>query len=115
MPGSPDCTIWCKAMMGMEDSVDYYNLFYRVIVRDSFKNDFSRENVIARFDEHNAAVVRECPPDKLLVFEAKDGWGPLCKFLGKSIPDQPYPHVSMGLFLLHIIVDNIVVCLSYVF
>lgn len=33
------------------------------------------------------------PPEKLLVFEPKQGWEPLCKFLGKPVPDQPFPHV----------------------
>ena len=30
-------------------------------------------------------------PSRLLVFEASQGWGPLCTFLGKPIPDEPYP------------------------
>ena len=34
------------------------------------------------------------PREKLLVFEAKDGWAPLCAFLGKPIPDAPYPRVN---------------------
>lgn len=34
------------------------------------------------------------PPERLLVFEPKDGWEPLCKFLGKPVPDQPFPHVN---------------------
>lgn len=34
------------------------------------------------------------PPEKLLVFEVKQGWEPLCKFLGKPVPDQPFPHVN---------------------
>jgi hypothetical protein len=29
-----------------------------------------------------------------LVFEAKEGWEPLCNFLGKPIPDVPYPRVN---------------------
>jgi hypothetical protein len=31
---------------------------------------------------------------RLLVHSAKDGWEPLCKFLGVPVPDVPYPHVS---------------------
>ena len=34
------------------------------------------------------------PADRLLVFRATDGWGPLCAFLGKPVPDVPYPHVN---------------------
>jgi hypothetical protein len=28
------------------------------------------------------------------VFEPKEGWEPLCKFLGKPVPDQPFPHIN---------------------
>ena len=31
---------------------------------------------------------------RLLVHSAKDGWEPLCTFLGVPVPDVPYPHVS---------------------
>ena len=32
------------------------------------------------------------PKENLLVWNVKDGWGPLCEFLGKPIPDGPIPH-----------------------
>jgi len=57
-------------------------------------DDWSPEAVKRSFEEHNNAVIRECPKDKLLVFRASDGWGPLCKFLGKPVPDVPYPHLN---------------------
>ena len=28
---------------------------------------------------------------RLGIHEAGDGWEPLCAFLGKPVPDQPYP------------------------
>ncbi|WIA40149.1 hypothetical protein OEZ86_013548 [Tetradesmus obliquus] len=34
------------------------------------------------------------PVDRLLVFEVSQGWGPLCKFLGKPVPQQPFPHIN---------------------
>lgn len=34
------------------------------------------------------------PADKLLVFEVSQGWGPLCNFLGKPVPPQPFPHIN---------------------
>jgi len=34
------------------------------------------------------------PADKLLVMDIKDGWEPLCKFLGKLIPAEPFPHAN---------------------
>jgi hypothetical protein len=31
------------------------------------------------------------PEDRLLIWNLKDGWKPLCDFLGKPIPDIPIP------------------------
>ena len=32
------------------------------------------------------------PKEDLLVWNLKDGWEPLCKFLDKPIPEGPIPH-----------------------
>ncbi len=32
--------------------------------------------------------------DTLLEFNAKQGWGPLCEFLGVPVPDFPFPRVN---------------------
>lgn len=42
---------------------------------------------------HHYRDVRELvPKERLLEFELKDGWGPLCEFLGKEVPEVPFPH-----------------------
>jgi hypothetical protein len=28
------------------------------------------------------------------VFEVKEGWEPLCRFLDAPIPDEPFPHIN---------------------
>ncbi|MEP3051830.1 MAG: sulfotransferase family protein [Erythrobacter sp.] len=55
---------------------------------------FEEEHARAVFDAHNEAVQAELPPERLLVFEVKQGWEPLCAFLGKPVPDRPFPHVN---------------------
>lgn len=52
------------------------------------------DHLISVFNRHNEEVKKTIPKDRLLVFEAKDGWGPLCEFLGKPIPSEPYPRVN---------------------
>ena len=32
------------------------------------------------------------PKEDLLIWNVKDGWEPLCLFLDKEIPDEPFPH-----------------------
>jgi hypothetical protein len=63
----------------------------KIIGENTFGFDFSEENMIATYLRHNEEVKRIIPRDRLLVFEAKDGWEPLCEFLGVPMPDKPYP------------------------
>lgn len=46
------------------------------------------------YEDHNAFVRRLVSPDQLLEFNVKDGWKPLCKFLGHSVPKEPFPKVN---------------------
>jgi len=46
------------------------------------------------FDEHTARVRDTVPADKLLVFDVRDGWPPLCRFLGVPVPNTPFPNVN---------------------
>jgi hypothetical protein len=46
------------------------------------------------FDDHIEAVKRTVPPERLLVFAVKDGWEPLCAFLGVPVPNEPFPRVN---------------------
>lgn len=50
--------------------------------------------MLARFHRHNEDVLKTVPKDRLLVFEAKQGWAPLCAFLGVAVPATPYPHAN---------------------
>ncbi|MHC5002061.1 MAG: sulfotransferase family protein [Planctomycetota bacterium] len=53
-----------------------------------------REHMIACFERHCDEVAEGVPADRLLVFEAKDGWGPLCEFLGVPVPEGDFPRVN---------------------
>ena len=50
------------------------------------------------------------PPEKFLFFKHQQGWDPLCKFLGLSVPDTPYPHRNKGGAIADEIVET-----SYIF
>lgn len=50
-----------------------------------------RAHAIAIYEKNVAAVKATIAPERLLVHEAGDGWEPLCAFLGRPVPDQPYP------------------------
>jgi hypothetical protein len=53
-----------------------------------------REFALRTFEEHNAAVRRDVPAGRLLEFEVAQGWEPLCDFLGRPVPDGPFPRLN---------------------
>jgi hypothetical protein len=46
------------------------------------------------YERHNERVRREAPADRLLEWQATDGWEPLCRALDLPVPDEPFPHVN---------------------
>ncbi len=65
-----------------------------VIAKSGFPPGLSRDELIDAFVLHNEAVKATVPANQLLVFEVKDGWAPLCAFLGVSTPDEPFPRTN---------------------
>uniref|UniRef100_H2ZPT8 Sulfotransferase n=1 Tax=Ciona savignyi TaxID=51511 RepID=H2ZPT8_CIOSA len=47
------------------------------------------------YRRHNSHVLQAAPKDKLLVFNVKEGWKPLCDFLGVPVPDKPFPRKNV--------------------
>jgi hypothetical protein len=52
------------------------------------------EAAVAAFHRHVAAVTESLPAHRLLVFDVRQGWRPLCAFLGVAPPDEPFPHLN---------------------
>jgi sulfotransferase family protein len=54
-----------------------------------------KDHAIAVFEQHIEEVKQHVPPEKLLVYDVKQGWKPLCVFLGVEVPkDTPFPHLN---------------------
>lgn len=47
-----------------------------------------------RFRAWNRSVIDKAPAGRLLVFDSREGWEPLCTFLGVPVPDTLYPHAN---------------------
>ena len=55
-------------------------------------------------EQYNAQVMAEKKSDELLIYNVKEGWEPLCKFLNVPIPqDKPFPHVNDTKHIQHVI------------
>ncbi|HEY2106771.1 MAG TPA: sulfotransferase [Candidatus Binataceae bacterium] len=67
----------------------------KIIVEDTFAGNVEdKAHAIAVYNRHNEQVRRTIQPGRLLVFEARQGWEPLCRFLGVAVPDEPFPHLN---------------------
>ena len=52
------------------------------------------ETAIRFYNDHVNEVKASVPADRLLVWQVKEGWAPLCKFLDRPIPDEAFPRVN---------------------
>lgn len=51
-------------------------------------------NARAAYDAYYKKIREMVPPENRLEHDLGDGWGPLCAFLGKEVPDVPFPRVN---------------------
>lgn len=56
---------------------------------------YDRTAMVADFTKHIRAVMDGVPRDRLLVYDVAQGWEPLCRFLGTSVPDAPFPRANV--------------------
>jgi hypothetical protein len=74
-----------------EDMRAWLDMAVGVIEKSGFPSGLDAAGLMAAFAAHNAAVAAAIPARQLLVYQVKDGWGPLCAFLGETAPDEPFP------------------------
>jgi len=68
----------------------------RVVWQGTFAGRFDdKPFAIDVFNRHNDRVRQLVAPGQLLVYEVREGWEPLCKFLEKPVPNgKPFPHLN---------------------
>lgn len=66
-----------------------------IIERTFARETDDRAHCTEVFAAHNQAVREAIGADRLLVFDVKEGWEPLCAFLGVPVPDgEAFPHLN---------------------
>ncbi|KAL1643963.1 hypothetical protein SLS58_004638 [Diplodia intermedia] len=68
----------------------YHRAFWHEIWHHFYDGSFE-SNARQKYAEHYDRVRRLVPEDRRLEWQVTDGWGPLCRFLGKPVPDVPFP------------------------
>ncbi len=67
----------------------------RLVWEGTFEGRFGdRAYAMEVFERHNEAVRLRVSPERLLVFDVREGWAPLCDFLGVEAPDRPFPRLN---------------------
>jgi len=70
-------------------------LIQTMIFQRAFHGRFEdKQYIIDLFEQNTAQVKASLPPEKLLVFDVKEGWEPLCRFLDVAVPDKPFPRLN---------------------
>jgi Sulfotransferase domain len=46
------------------------------------------------FNEHTVQVCNTVPAERLLVYDVRDGWAPLCQFLRVPVPSTAFPNIN---------------------
>jgi hypothetical protein len=81
---------WIKYLRNVE-----MGKFIQLTVNDYLQDRMhDKAHLIQRFQEHIEEVRNTIPASRLLVFEVKEGWGPLCEFLELPEPDADFPFLN---------------------
>jgi hypothetical protein len=76
------------------DKRDWLEMVVKIIAKAGLPLGLDRSGLLDAFRAHEAAVKSAVPADRLLVFDVKQGWAPLCAFLGKPVPAEPFPRTN---------------------
>lgn len=88
---SVDATVWDTMRERSDGLIAAWNEKLRS--RAGFGADWDDESAArARYDAHFADVVETIDTARLLVWQASEGWGPLCDALGVPEPNEPFAH-----------------------
>jgi len=83
-------TIW-----KVEPTNDCLKFMHNTYLVKQFNNKFCSKDIAEEmFHSHNNEVIKFVPKDRLLIYEVKDGWEPLCSFLKLTVPKEPFPHLN---------------------
>lgn len=67
----------------------------RSLWRKDFRGHFGdKAHALGLYHAHLERVRRTIPGERLLVYNVREGWGPLCAFLGVPVPETPFPHLN---------------------
>ena len=92
---SADATVWPVLRNGLsENNAEWFRMVTGLTARVFGADWDDPAQAMATYERWNAEVRATCPADRLVDWNAKQGWAPLCERLGVPIPDEPFPHMN---------------------
>ncbi len=73
---------------------EWLNMVVKAIGKSGFPMGLDFEGLAERYEAHNRAVRNFIPSEQLLVYQVKEGWGPLCEFLDVAAPATAFPRTN---------------------
>ena len=68
------------------------NVANKMIAEQTFGGAMDdKAQVLAAYQKRIDDVTKSIPNNRLLVFDVTEGWGPLCEFLGRPVPETEFP------------------------
>ncbi len=87
-----------KMLEGIDQSPEHMKEWLLMVTNVTKKTGvplgLDRDGLMKAFNAHNQAVREVIPTDRLLIYQVKEGWEPLCDFLEVPIPSEPFPRTN---------------------
>ena len=86
--------------------------------KGAFQGATTDEEKMKKFNDWNNSVIKYVPKDRLLVYQVKEGWEPICIFLDFPVPNITFPYKNktkdMGYMSLFINIMFIILIISII-
>lgn len=73
---------------------EWLNMVVKTINKSGFPMGLDYAGLAERYEAHNKAVQDFIPAEQLLVYQVKEGWEPLCRFLNLEVPETEFPRTN---------------------
>ena len=77
-----------------KEKQEWLEMGVSVVAKTGFREGLDMAGLMQAFSAHNEAVRSAIPAHRLLVYQVKDGWVPLCAFLDAPVPAVPFPRTN---------------------
>ena len=85
-------TIFVRHDISGVDMTVFRQMTDNIIFNGTFQGRYNDRNyAISVFLNHIEQVKQTVPGDRLLVYDVRQGWEPLCRFLEIPVPETPFP------------------------